>query len=371
MYKNLSLSRFEMGVVRCVGCGSYDIVMGSNGYGECPHCGLKYSPDAIKKQIDNYNLNNNININNHIDSFSAQNVFIAQQKDFDIRGGTLVKYNGENRNVVIPINVVAIGNDAFAGTYIISIVLPPGIKNIELRAFYGCKALTEINLPIGIEEIGSMAFANTGIKNFTIPSSIKKIGDRVFSDCCIDNLWINTPAPLNLKYLLNGATRINNVFWGEGTHPIISSDYYSGKIENIYFPQSIDKACILNSYDSIKKHVKNLFIGGTAISDPTELSAPIESCDYKIEVNEYSLHQKTRVADGYSFLGERKFKNVTHHSFNYDILIYVNGVLYKQYNIKNIQGITSSDRIRNILTHISSDIKSKFHLEEELKKYIK
>lgn len=85
---------------------------------------------------------------------------------------------------VIPNSITAIGENAFSGSSIKSIVIPSSVKTISGKAFQDCKQLTTVILPDGLEKIDYMAFVScSALKNITIPSSINYLGSMVFDGC--------------------------------------------------------------------------------------------------------------------------------------------------------------------------------------------
>lgn len=72
----------------------------------------------------------------------------AANTDFVIKNGVLTKYNGPGGDVVIPSNVVEIGEYAFNGCGgITSIVIPESVVSIGSYAFRGCSSLKSITFP--------------------------------------------------------------------------------------------------------------------------------------------------------------------------------------------------------------------------------
>ena len=117
-----------MGIVRCEACGGNDLVKNGDFY-VCEYCGCKYTVEDIRTQIINHtnvtNVNNNIN---------AENVIISNIKDYEIKAGRLIKYNGEDRTIIVPDNVIEIGDNVFANTRIETIKFPLGLKSIQASA---------------------------------------------------------------------------------------------------------------------------------------------------------------------------------------------------------------------------------------------
>lgn len=86
--------------------------------------------------------------------------------------------------IVIPDSVVFIGNQAFAGTGLVSVSIPASVSKIDFGAFYECIHLTAVEIPSGITEIGVATFSYcTALSQITIPQGVQTIADRAFSNC--------------------------------------------------------------------------------------------------------------------------------------------------------------------------------------------
>ena len=87
---------------------------------------------------------------------TVEGVVKTSSDDFEIRAGVLVKYHGEDTEIVIPQGVVKeIGVGCFSGCqYITSVVLPDRLKKISDSAFFGCSSLEKINIPDSVNIIG-------------------------------------------------------------------------------------------------------------------------------------------------------------------------------------------------------------------------
>ena len=64
-----------------------------------------------------------------------------------------------------------------------SVTLPNTVKTIGEEAFAGCYLLTSITLPNSVVTIGDWAFAGCEMAIFTIPDSVTTLGDGAFSGC--------------------------------------------------------------------------------------------------------------------------------------------------------------------------------------------
>lgn len=88
---------------------------------------------------------------------------MSNASDFVIENGVLKKYVGPGGDVVIPNEVVSIGNAAFDGCKKLkSVVIPNSVTAIGNYAFADCKNLESISIPKQVSTIGDAAFRNCG-----------------------------------------------------------------------------------------------------------------------------------------------------------------------------------------------------------------
>ena len=81
-------------------------------------------------------------------------------------------------------NITKIGEYAFFGGNLKSIVIPNSVTSIEDHAFKNCFSLTSIELPNSVTSIGYNAFSGcTGLTSIEIPGSVTNIGISAFSYC--------------------------------------------------------------------------------------------------------------------------------------------------------------------------------------------
>lgn len=111
--------------------------------------------------------------------------------------------------LIIPDDVLEIGNNAFSGTLIGSVSFSPRLNRIGSHAFSSCTSLAgtltlpetltyigdaafedcsftgELHLPNNLEYIGSSAFRTAGyfVGNLRIPDKIKSVPDAAFDEC--------------------------------------------------------------------------------------------------------------------------------------------------------------------------------------------
>ncbi|MDE6672167.1 MAG: leucine-rich repeat domain-containing protein [Ruminococcus sp.] len=102
---------------------------------------------------------------------------------FEIKDGVLVKYTGNEPDVIIPSDVTAIGEEAFEDNRNIkSVIITGNVTSIGNCAFYGCQNLEEIVIPEGVTTIGDLAFCDCyNLEKIVIPESVTEIGGSAFA----------------------------------------------------------------------------------------------------------------------------------------------------------------------------------------------
>jgi len=146
----------------CTQCGATLSVDNEKDAMVCPYC---KTPFVIEKAINKYSVVNNIN---------AQNVFVqgSINQEFEIRGGVLVKYNGSSLDVVIPSGVVKVGDKAFEGLMIESVVLGEDVEELGIYAFKNCRNLKSFTFN---SKLSNMSMPFKGCENLEtiyVPSAL-------------------------------------------------------------------------------------------------------------------------------------------------------------------------------------------------------
>lgn len=81
---------------------------------------------------------------------------------------------------IVPSNVIKIENSAFQGCQYLRQVNLNNVQEIEYSAFNRCYSLMRIDLPEGLKTIGDYAFSGTGITSVVIPKSATLIRPNAF-----------------------------------------------------------------------------------------------------------------------------------------------------------------------------------------------
>lgn len=116
---------------------------------------------------------------------TAQFACFDTDEDFIIQDGTLLLYQGNDSQVVIPEEVTIIGNRAFRNhSEITAITFPSSLTNIGDSAFQKCTGLVSFEFPDTLTTIGAGAFAScTGLVSIEFPDGLTSIGGSAFSGC--------------------------------------------------------------------------------------------------------------------------------------------------------------------------------------------
>ena len=110
---------------------------------------------------------------------------MADIKDFVTEQDVLKRYQGSDRDVVIPDGITIIGNVAFYGcSSLTSITIPDSVTGIGNGAFYGCSNLMSVTIPDSVISIGARAFSGCNkLSGITIPDSVRSLGRYAFEKC--------------------------------------------------------------------------------------------------------------------------------------------------------------------------------------------
>lgn len=115
----------------------------------------------------------------------VQTVDLGDLLNFKIENGVLIKYFGDNNNVITPNSVTAIDEYAFSDcTKLVNISISNTVTSIGSNAFNGCTSLKNVSITDSVTSIGYDVFVNcTSLTNISIPNSITEIEYGMFNGC--------------------------------------------------------------------------------------------------------------------------------------------------------------------------------------------
>ncbi|MDR0917774.1 MAG: leucine-rich repeat domain-containing protein, partial [Oscillospiraceae bacterium] len=104
-------------------------------------------------------------------------------------------YIEEETEITIPAKldkytIISIGEDAFSGSDLTSVIIPDSVTSIGDSAFYFSYYLTSVTIPNSVTSIGNSAFRWCSLISVTIPDSVTSIGDYAFRDCNLTSVTI-------------------------------------------------------------------------------------------------------------------------------------------------------------------------------------
>ncbi|MBQ7257738.1 MAG: leucine-rich repeat protein [Abditibacteriota bacterium] len=112
---------------------------------------------------------------------------------FKIENNILLKYTGNEKEIIIPKGVIEIAENAFKKTSITKVVIPNTVKKIGMTAFMNCMELESVKLSNNLEELEPGLFSGcVKLNKIKIPDGIVRIKRAVF-DYCFSLEKINIP----------------------------------------------------------------------------------------------------------------------------------------------------------------------------------
>jgi len=103
------------------------------------------------------------------------------------------------RNVVLPQNLRTIEDQAFCGSGLEAIDIPPTVLEIGGRAFFDCEHLSRVGFGTAqackLETIAYSAFMGTNVRRVRIPPSVTRIGRQAFFTMALTAVYFEGPRP--------------------------------------------------------------------------------------------------------------------------------------------------------------------------------
>ncbi len=176
----------------------------------------------------------------HIDKCDLDKTCFQLSYNTEKRTATLIGYDGDGGDVIIPEMIVwkgssyfitSIGNNAFvgsAGLRLTSITIPNSVTSIGNGAFQGCINLTSINIPKFVASIGALTFSQcTSLASIVIPNRVESIGNSAFFDCTsLTSITIPNSVTSIGDEAFETCSSLTSVIIGEGVTKIGAKAFY-------------------------------------------------------------------------------------------------------------------------------------------------
>ena len=195
---NLTSANLPMGVTNvgarafagCKNLVSADLspvveVIGASAYDGCEKLTAIYLPASLRV-LEGNPFTNCTGVSSFSMDPSNDNFIYSNGVLLDASGYTLIYYSAANtaETYVFPETVNEIGEGAFSGSKLKSIVVPDGITEIYRGTFANSKNLETVVLPLRLMVIGMEAFRGcSALESIEIPESVMEIRDAAFADC--------------------------------------------------------------------------------------------------------------------------------------------------------------------------------------------
>lgn len=230
--------------------------------------------------------------------------------------------NASLTRVIVPEGVTSIGNGAFGGHEIQTLVLPSTLKKIDSKAFNGNQLetviippdvtelgstsfaqtagknkLSSVKLQEGLQKIGSKAFANASFTRVDIPFSITKLDKATFDGNKNGKVQVYTPNDEHTSFAVSGATfdiHIRTDIW------TVNDFTYEGTVVTGLTEKGINKRAENHALVIPNKNKEGNYI--------TEIAAP-ESGGYGTFGEESNLFESVVLPVKLEKIGDRAFQN--------------------------------------------------------------
>lgn len=161
--------------------------------------------ECVVYAADPYRLRGCVEIPSNVE-YNGRSYTVTSIRCDAFRGSKIHRVN-------IPPTIKHIGAMAFCASKLTAVDIPSSVTDVGHDAFRSCSSLRMVNLSEGLRRIDSQAFSKCGkLKYIMIPSSVRILGEACFSECrnlrqvhClgdVDSCGSGVFADCNLKYPL-------------------------------------------------------------------------------------------------------------------------------------------------------------------------
>lgn len=219
------------------------------------------------------------------------------------------------QSVIIGESVKTIGQDCFAGTAVVSVIIPECVEDIGPGTFKNCANLKKVVIGNGTKNVGEAAFENCdSLTDISIGKGVSSLGKYVFWDC---DALRRIDIPSNVMELGAGAffrcDKLEEVVTGNGIKELSTSQrsYREGNWgSDGYYRDGTFEGCVSLKKITLGSGIKKIGLdcfSGTAI---TEIIIPdnVVTIDKGAFMNCDAL-EKIVIGNGVTSLGESVFED--------------------------------------------------------------
>lgn len=162
-------------------------------------------------------------------------------------------------SVILPDDIISIGEYAFRKTPLKSINIPEGVKEIATGVFSDSK-LQSLNIPETVNEIGTAAFQNCmELKSITIPNGVTAIKGRTFMGCeKLSDISIPESVTEIYERAFMGCKSLQNIALPEHLNSIDLNCFSNSGLVTIKIPDSVTKIGTSGNEDGAFTFCRNL-----------------------------------------------------------------------------------------------------------------
>lgn len=256
-----------------------------------------------------------------------------QANDFIIENGILIKYQGSEKDVVIPRGITSIGRSAFRYNIMMrTVAIPDTVEEIGKEAFWGCRYLESVIIPDSVTIIGEAAFDGccdlksviipegvtsiessvfffcSSLTKVVIPKNITSIGEGAFYGCeNLTSVEFQGKSTSVARYAFKGCN-LKSIILPEGSQIIIVKDAFGDKLPKELY-DSIGILFRGMKDGALKQYVLNEEIWNTL---PLELKAEVFLSKQGKDLN--TAYTKYTLADDKELMGKEILKVLTAQS---------------------------------------------------------
>ena len=195
--------------------------------------------------------------------FGIEMTAVDMQSDPELKNVTIIANevfrNKSLKSIVLPNNLIKIGDYAFDSNNLTSVNIPNSVTSIGGRAF-DSNNLTSVNIPNSVTSIGDGAFAGNQLTSVNIPNSVTSIGDGAFAGNKLTSVTIPKGVTSIGPYAFE-SNQLTSVNIPNSVTSIGNLAFKSNKLTSVTIPNSVTSignlAFDFNNLTSVTIHAVN------------------------------------------------------------------------------------------------------------------